>query len=86
MKESPRRSRRWCKPPVRVSYERFRTNLTFGLVRKMLWVNNPDPTTWRYKRRGSVLGFWRMLKQAMYQEYRRRLREGLTRTGSQCPF
>lgn len=43
-------------------YEAFRTGLTFGDVRRMMWRGDSDPSTWRQKRRRSVLGFWRELK------------------------
>jgi hypothetical protein len=56
-------------PTVLVEYDDFRTGLTFGEVRRMLWSSNPDPTTWKYKRRHTVLGVWRSLKLAMYDEY-----------------
>jgi hypothetical protein len=52
-----------------VSYEDFRTGLTFREVRAMLWVSSSDPRDWRYKRRRTVLGHWRALKQQMYAVY-----------------
>lgn len=55
-----------------LNYDEFRTGLTFGEVRKMLWVQSTDPKDWRYKRRGTVLGMWRQIKQEMYAEYLRR--------------
>jgi len=51
------------------TYETFRTGLTFREVRRMLWVDNPDPRTWRYARRRTVLGFWRQLKQQLWAQY-----------------
>jgi hypothetical protein len=35
----------------------------------MLWSGDPDPRTWRYKRRHTVLGTWRAIKQQLYAEY-----------------
>jgi len=50
------------------NYSDFRTGLDFATVRQMLWVHNDDPKTWRYKRRRTVLGFWRQLKQQLYAQ------------------
>lgn len=52
-----------------VTYDEFRTGLSFREVRQMLWVNNDDPKTWRYKRRHTVLGFWHQLKQQLWSQY-----------------
>jgi hypothetical protein len=74
-----------------VTYDQFRTGLTFAEVRRMLWVNSPDPAMWRYKRRNTVLGHWRAIKLAMWREYERRedeltvLRE-VASCESQLPF
>lgn len=48
-----------------MSYQEFRTGLTFATVRQMMFVG-PDPSTWRHKRRHSVLGFWHELKQQLW--------------------
>lgn len=48
-----------------VTYEAFRTGLTFSDVYRMLWER-------RWKRRRTVLGKWREIKQDMYAEYLRR--------------
>jgi len=53
-----------------MTYEQFRTGLTFAEVRAMLWSHDPDPRTWRYKRRRTVLGFWRQLKLQMWEQYK----------------
>lgn len=55
-----------------MTYDDFRTGLTFAEVRRMLWVSSPDPSKWRYKRRNTVLGHWRALKLQMWREYERR--------------
>lgn len=52
-----------------MTYEDFRTGLTFSDVREMMYVSNDDPKTWRQKRRGSVLGFWREIKLSMWATY-----------------
>lgn len=51
-----------CLPP----YEDFRTGLNFKAVRDLLWSPSDDPTTWRYRRRRTVLGLWHQLKQQLY--------------------
>lgn len=48
------------------SYNEFRTGLTYRDVYAMLWSPSPDPSTWKYKRRSTVLGFWHQLKQQLY--------------------
>lgn len=74
-----------------MTYSEFRTGLTFGEVRRMLWSSSPDPKTWRYKRRGTVLGLWHQLKREMWAEHQRRedevsvVRE-VARCESSCPF
>ncbi len=52
-----------------MTYETFRTGLTFADVREMMMVGSDDPSKWRYKRRRSVLGFWHQIKQQMWQTY-----------------
>lgn len=47
-------------PSCGQTYRDLRTDLTFTLVRRMLFTAGPGP--WRQKRRHSVLGFWRELK------------------------
>lgn len=47
-------------------YDDFRTGLTFAEVQKMMHVHTDDVTQWRYKRRNSVLGYWRSLKIMMW--------------------
>ena len=52
-----------------IAYDDFRTGLRYRDVYAMLWVNSNDRTQWRYKRRRTVLGHWRGIKQAMYAMY-----------------
>jgi hypothetical protein len=54
---------------VPLDYGDFRTGLTFADVKAMLWSGDPDPSTWRYRRRHTVLGHWRQIKQQLYAEY-----------------
>lgn len=53
-------------------YDQFRTGLTFSDVRSMLWSNDFDSSTWKYKRRRTVLGIWHSLKLDMWREVQRR--------------
>lgn len=48
-----------------MSYDQFRTGLTYRDVYGMVWER-------KYKRRGTVLGKWRQIKLEMYEEYLRR--------------
>jgi hypothetical protein len=74
-----------------MTYEDFRTGLTFRDVRQMLWVASSDSSKWRHKRRNTVLGHWRAIKLAMWREHERRedeltvLRE-VASCESQLPF
>jgi len=56
-------------PGCSFNYDDLRTGYTFAEVRAMLWIDSSNPEDWRYKMRGSVLGFWRELKQAMWKEH-----------------
>jgi hypothetical protein len=58
------------------TYEEFRTGLTFRTVRQLLWSSSDDPTTWRYRRRRTVLGFWHQLKQQLYAQMMERIDDG----------
>lgn len=49
-------------------YDKFRTGLTYQDVWSMLMSDDPDPKTWRHKRRGTVLGMWHQLKKEMYEQ------------------
>jgi hypothetical protein len=52
------------------TYDAFRTNLTFGAVRDLLWnMEDPNrPGQFRQKGRHSVLGYWRELKIQMFYQ------------------
>ena len=49
-----------------VGYDRFRTGLSFSAVSSMLRVASDEPSEWRQKSRGCVLGLWHSLKMALY--------------------
>lgn len=52
-----------------LSYKELRTGLTYQDVFEMLWSASDDPSTWRYKRRNTVLGKWYQIKQEMWAEH-----------------
>ena len=53
-----------------LSYDQFRTGLTFADVRAMLWSYSDNPKDWpKGVSRHTVLGKWRQIKQDMYAEY-----------------
>jgi hypothetical protein len=54
-------------PICGLTYDAFRTGLTFGAVRSELFTSDPDPATWRQKRRSSVLGFWHERKNVLFR-------------------
>jgi hypothetical protein len=59
------------------AYKKFRTGLTFKEVRRMIWIDNPDPTTWpKGCSRRTVLGRWHEIKKGMF-DYEVRCAGGL---------
>jgi hypothetical protein len=52
-----------------MTYEEFRTGLTFAEVRAQFWSGNDDPSTWHPKRRRTVLGRWYEIKQTLWAEH-----------------
>jgi hypothetical protein len=50
-----------------LAYQKYRTGYTFAEVRRMLWVDNDDPSTWpKGVTRRTVLGRWREIKRGMF--------------------
>jgi hypothetical protein len=56
-------------PHCRITYKLFRTGHTYDEVKKMMWDYSPDPTDWKYKRRGTVLGKWFQIKQELWEQH-----------------
>lgn len=52
-----------------ITYEQFRVGVTFAEARAMLWNNSERHEDWKYKRRGTVLGYMRALKLAAWDEF-----------------
>lgn len=50
-------------------YNDMRTGLTYSCIYSMLWSANEDPSTWRYKRRHTVLGLWHSIKRDQWHEH-----------------
>jgi len=63
-------------PHCGISYDRFRTGLTFGEVKSLLWTNSNDPRDWRYKRRHTVLGLWHQIKMEMWIDHVSHCKDG----------
>lgn len=60
-----------------LSYEEFRTGLTFYDVRWLLHSWSDDKKDWRHVTRHTVLGKWREIKKRMYAEYVKQYKESL---------
>lgn len=56
-------------PVCGLPYTRLRTGLCFADVVRLLWSPSDDATTWRYKRRNTVLGRWRQEKLRLWAEH-----------------
>lgn len=52
-----------------MTYESFRTGLSYRDVYAMLWSGSDDPRDWRYKGRHTVLGLWHQLKLQLWEQY-----------------
>lgn len=53
-------------------YDKMRTGFTYRDIQSMLWSEDPDNRTWRYKTRGVVLGFWHQIKMEQWEELQSR--------------
>ncbi len=49
-----------------ITYGAFRTGLDFKTIREWYWSGSAEPSDWKYKRRGTVLGRWHMEKQQLW--------------------
>lgn len=56
-------------PYCGLEYKDFHTGYTFQDVYDMYWSADPDPATWNYKRRNTILGQWHELKIALWGEH-----------------
>lgn len=54
-------------PVCGFAYKKMRTGLTYQAVFDMLKDNSDDPADWKYKRRGTVLGYWHSLKREWWE-------------------
>lgn len=52
-----------------ITYQQFRTGVTFADAKRMLWSNSEDRSQWKHSRRGSVLGYMRALKLQLWEEF-----------------
>lgn len=53
-------------PQCGARYRDLRTGLTWRDIVSLLWSNDPDPGTWRHKRRGTILGTWHQIKRGQW--------------------
>jgi hypothetical protein len=63
------------------AYQRFSTGLTFREIAGWMWSPSDDPSTWRGRSRGPVLGLWWRTKQDLWAEKARREDEALAAVG-----
>lgn len=63
-------------PHCGLKYRDLRTNLSYDDILGHLYSPDPDPDTWRYRRRGTVLGVWFQIKQDLWEQHLRWHEEG----------
>jgi hypothetical protein len=83
------------------AYEAFRTGLTFQDVYEMIWSYSDDPRDWpkapavpKLKRDGkktagrrhTVLGKWREIKLAMWEDHKRQMNRYYPTADEEVPF
>lgn len=56
-------------PACGLKYADLRTGFSYAEVFQMLWTPSPEPSDWREKRRGSVLGKWYEIKQGAWADH-----------------
>lgn len=52
-----------------LTYGDMRTGLSYSDIYMMLWSFRSDSSTWKYKRRHTVLGLWRSIKIDMWKHH-----------------
>jgi len=53
-------------PTCGITYGDFRTGLTYEDIYLMYWRADPNPATWVYKRRHTILGKWMQIKRSLW--------------------
>ena len=71
-----------CCPYCGLKYQDLRTGLTFADVKSMYWSSSEDSKDWKYKRRNTVLGKWREIKQQLWQRHL----DGCSQEPEEVPF
>lgn len=56
-------------PECGKTYDAFRTGETFASIKAAMRSESADPSTWRYRTRRMVLGFWHQLKIVMFRSH-----------------
>ena len=52
-----------------LTYDRFRTGLSYAEVHSQLWTDSEDRSLWVHKGRHAVLGRWREIKQTLWHSH-----------------
>lgn len=58
-------------PVCGIDYRDFTTGMTFADVRQLLWTGDDRPENWRYKRRHTVLGKWKQIKEEFWDQHQK---------------
>lgn len=56
-------------PHCGVRYKEFHTGLNYADVYLWFCTADPDPSTWRYKRRNTILGRWHQEKKEQWKRH-----------------
>jgi len=56
-------------PHCGITYKRFTTGFKYHEVYLMYWSPDRDSSTWKYKRRNTVLGKWHEIKKDMWNRH-----------------
>ena len=57
-------------PCCGLKYRDLRTGFSYEAIKLMYWTpQDADPSEWKYKRRGTVLGKWHQLKKELWQKH-----------------
>ncbi len=56
-------------PFCELSYDEFRTGMTFADVKASMRSESSDPSTWRHRTRRMVLGCWHAMKVALFSSH-----------------
>jgi len=69
-----------------LQYQAMRTGLTYRDVFGMFWVGGKDPSTWKQKRRNTILGRWHQLKLEMWDHHLETCKNGQNSKQTNAPL